>query len=1260
MSAIVASFPICLDEGSPLKPSIAFINDDDTGIYQPGDGQVGFTSDGTPTVVISGSGIDTSVPITTPSGNLILNPAGPSIDFTGHNLINVGSIIVSPTGPAGGDLIGTFPNPTLVATAVPVGSYGSATQVGIFTVDSKGRLTDAANVTIIADLVTATGTLPPTTGGTGITSYTVGSILYADTTTTLAALPSPSTGNVLHSGGIEVAPFWSHLSLTNTTGILPPNSGGTGLDTSTAPNGSIIIGTGSGFTISTITDSPSIVATNGVGSIVLNVPSAGITNTMLANDGVTVTAGAGLTGGGFVALGDSITLSSTGVTSVAITGSTGLGVNGSPITTVGTIELTLSTELQGLSTIAANGVVQRTGPGTYVSTDLTNGQIATALGYTPVDTAGDTMTGNLTFASGGGITGLPLPTIPSDAASKLYVDSIITGISWKTTAHVATDSVLNDAYNNGASGVGATITNSGTQTAFTMDGYAVSLNNRVLVKDQFIQHQNGIYIVTNAGSPTTDWVLTRTVDADITAELNSAAIYVINGITNKATGWTQTVPNPVIGTSPIQFAQFSGSTGSVTSVATGPGLTGGPIINTGTVSIATGGVTNNMLVNGGVTLTSGTGINITGGTLALGGVATINISNIPAANGGTGQASYTNGDILVASGTTSLDKLSDVATGNALISGGIGAAPSYGKIDLTTHVNSILPVINGGTGVATLTTDRFLIGNGTSPVDATKTVPVGDVIGTTDAQIVTSKTMTSNTNNLNARALWSGSGSGSVSTYGSPLPTAGQTLIAISETVATWQTPAETLSMIAATAAGGLGISTVWTDIPFDTTTIETDPTIIEHNDTFNTRIDIKTTGNYLVTYAINPNPTGQGWNRVQGKVVKNGTTDIDGSDTDAFGYGLSPIYLTSSLENAIGVPLVAGDYITIQTKCNLPISTSAASIVTVIKMDGVVGPQGPAGADGNITWQGIWISQNYTANQVVSYLGMSYMCKLNTVASDIPTNTTYWDLLASKGDTGSTGSAGPTGATGAVDWQGAWVSQNYTVGQSVSYQGTSYICILNTVASEVPTDVTYWDVVAVKGDTGPSGAGSTLIIKSNNTSVPNAPQSEIDFTGPNFIITDAGSGRTTVAYSPQLFNGYYDPVAEVTIAGTWVDIPINVENIKDSIYTHTTDSADVLMTNAGRYNIRANFTAYVTSGSSRSSCQVRLVIDTGGGYVQIAGALSGTYQRMSAASLGACSIDITKSFIAGDKIKMQAMRVTGSDTVKALSEGCRITFESK
>lgn len=81
---------------------------------------------------------------------------------------------------------------------------------------------------------------------------------------------------------------------------------------------------------------------------------------------------------------------------------------------------------------------------------------------------------------------------------------------------------------------------------------------------------------------------------------------------------------------------------------------------------------------------------------------------VAAAYGGTGISSYAVGDLLFADTTSSLSKLAAVATGNALISGGVGTAPSWGKIDLTTHVSSILPVANGGTGLSSGTSGGVL------------------------------------------------------------------------------------------------------------------------------------------------------------------------------------------------------------------------------------------------------------------------------------------------------------------------------------------------------------------------------------------------------------------------------------------------------------------------------------------------------------------------------------------------------------------------
>lgn len=114
--------------------------------------------------------------------------------------------------------------------------------------------------------------------------------------------------------------------------------------------------------------------------------------------------------------------------------------------------------------------------------------------------------------------------------------------------------------------------------------------------------------------------------------------------------------------------------------------------------------------------------------------ATILTTNaaVTAAQGGTGQTSYTTGDLLQASSSSALSKLAAVATGNVLISGGVGVVSSWGKVGLTTHVSGTLPVANGGTGATTVT--GLLQGNGTSAVTAiTNSSAAGQVLRVTGA-----------------------------------------------------------------------------------------------------------------------------------------------------------------------------------------------------------------------------------------------------------------------------------------------------------------------------------------------------------------------------------------------------------------------------------------------------------------------------------------------------------------------------------------------
>jgi hypothetical protein len=121
------------------------------------------------------------------------------------------------------------------------------------------------------------------------------------------------------------------------------------------------------------------------------------------------------------------------------------------------------------------------------------------------------------------------------------------------------------------------------------------------------------------------------------------------------------------------------------------------------------------------TLGSELAINITDGKLFYkdnaNAIQVIGWKVRPANAGGTGITSYAVGDLLYADTTSTLAKLADVATGNALISGGINVAPSWGKVGLTTHVSGTLPIANGGTN-STDTPTSGGVGYGTGTAHA--------------------------------------------------------------------------------------------------------------------------------------------------------------------------------------------------------------------------------------------------------------------------------------------------------------------------------------------------------------------------------------------------------------------------------------------------------------------------------------------------------------------------------------------------------------
>jgi len=108
---------------------------------------------------------------------------------------------------------------------------------------------------------------------------------------------------------------------------------------------------------------------------------------------------------------------------------------------------------------------------------------------------------------------------------------------------------------------------------------------------------------------------------------------------------------------------------------------------------------------------------------------------LSASSGGTGQSSYSVGDILYANSTTSLIRLPSAVAGNVLLSGGTGVAPAYGKVGLGTHVSGVLPIENGGTGTTTGTLGVLAVLNGGTGV--TSSTGTGSVVLSTSPTLVT-------------------------------------------------------------------------------------------------------------------------------------------------------------------------------------------------------------------------------------------------------------------------------------------------------------------------------------------------------------------------------------------------------------------------------------------------------------------------------------------------------------------------------------------